>query len=102
METLGTILPEAKPRLEIFEDVTRSLKISGELCDVPLVAIESDNRWITKKKSILTHSFDDSPLQPSEAIKRKDPPTVGGREIASKRMKRLGMLPMRRIQTRPQ
>jgi len=110
---LERILPDAKGRLMMFEPVTSSLKRSGDLCDIPLTAIESDDRWTIKRKSFLTHSFDDS--RPSDAIKRKDGrqgdvtkrkdgrqgdaakrkdgPTVGEKKRVAKK-KRLGMLRM--------
>ena len=78
----------------MFEQVTCSLKRTGELCDIPLTTIESDDRWITKRKSILTHSFPESPRR-GDAMKRKEAPTVGENKNAPK--KRLGMLPGRRV-----
>jgi len=108
MGTLETILPDARRRLEMFEEITGSLKRSGDLCDISLTAIESDERWVTKKKSILTHSFDRPAEQPTVG-KKKNPPTVGkkktslaigkkknsltvGEKESPKKRRRLGML----------
>jgi hypothetical protein len=90
MNALETLVPTAKERLKVFEDVASSLKKSGGIESVGLLEIEEDDRWVTKKKSILTHTLEDLG---AECRKRKDFPTVGG---SLKRAKTLGMISLRR------
>jgi hypothetical protein len=109
MDTLEKIIPQAKERLAMFTEVATSLRISGDLEGVELTEIESDERWMTKKKSVLLHTmkvFDDAikkaKERPKGAIehkkknKRKGPPTVGKKNEVRKKPRRLGMLPIRR------
>ena len=106
MTTLETILPMAKEKLTMFKDVAMSLKISGDLQGVEPVEIELDERWITKKRSILLHTMEDIDMvihtttnQPTVTMrfdKRKDFPTVGNTIEPRKRQKSLGMLSLRR------
>jgi hypothetical protein len=106
MKTVEAMIPLAKERLKIFEVVATSLKENGDLSDVDQLEIECDERWITKKKSILIHSmkeFDDAIKKASErpavatmfrdrinTIKRKKAPTVGENSPANKK-RTLGM-----------
>ena len=85
MTTIEQMLPLAKERLTALEDVASTLAHSGNLTDVQLTEIESNERWITKKNMII-HSMEvyDSairessgrPQGPSHNNKR-NPPTVG-------------------------
>ena len=95
----------AKEKLTMFKDVAMSLKISGDLQGVEPVEIERDERWITKKRSILLHTMEDmdmvihttnQPIVTMRFDKRKDFPTVGNTIEPRKRQKSLGMLSLRR------
>jgi hypothetical protein len=109
LATLDDTLPLAKERLTMFDAITDNLKRCGEIGDVAEVAIESDERWIKKRKNILLHSmkdYDDAVVQANERPrsatatrlgKRKNP-TVGESNPKKKKPKRLGM---RGIRTTP-
>lgn len=58
MATIEQMLPSAKDRLATLKDVALTLAHSGNLTDVQLTDIESDGRWITKKKNMIIHSME--------------------------------------------
>jgi hypothetical protein len=103
MQTLELIVPTAKERLTIFNDVTKQLKESGALGDISQLAIESDERWVSKKKNILLHSMEPYDTAIAEVAKesmtlvtkKRKAPTVGNNLHPAKRSKELGMLRMR-------
>jgi hypothetical protein len=110
MTTLEAIIPEAKERLTMFDEIANNLKTYGEIKDVERLTIECDERWITKKKSVLLHSlkeFDDAIRESSERAtltmakqgknnKKRSLPTVGEKDNSSKKPRSLGMLALRR------
>ena len=102
LATLDDTIPLAKERLKMFGAITDNLKRRGEIGDVPKVAIESDERWITKKKNILLHSmkdYDDAVVKANErprpamatGLGKRKNPTVGESNPKNKKPKRLGM-----------
>jgi len=57
IRTVEAMVPKAKEKLAIFEEVVSKLKTSGDLQGIAVLGIESDERWITKRKSILRDSL---------------------------------------------
>lgn len=105
MDMIEEIYPTAKERLTMFREVAIHLKEKGTLASVHTTAIESDERWVTKRKNILIHSmehYDNAIRQATERPhiltatrgKRKAP-TVGIPPDNMKRQKSLGMLRMK-------
>jgi hypothetical protein len=65
MARLQERLPSTKQRLKALETVASTLACSGNLNDVPLVEIEKDGRWVTRRKNMIMDSITpyDAPSQ---------------------------------------
>lgn len=96
MTTIERMLPLAKERLTILAEVATTLARSGDLGAVRLTEIESDARWITKKKNMIIHdmkvydeAIKDTTRRPQDREKR-GLPTVG-KENGNKKRKLIAL-----------
>jgi hypothetical protein len=88
MTMIDQMLPLAKERLAILEDVATTLARSGDLKEVRLTEIESDSRWITKRKNMIIHSmkvYDDAIAESATRPYKRNAPTIGGNGKSAKR-----------------
>jgi hypothetical protein len=96
LTTFEAMLPNAKERLTMFDEITSNLKRCGDIDRVEETAIERDKRWITRRKNILVHSmneYDDVTRGATGRNVRKSP-TIGEDTRVPKR-RSLGMLGIR-------
>ena len=100
MKTVEAMAPDARKKLEMFSEAVSNLKKNGDLQGVAALEIESDERWINKRKSVLADTLKRSRLAiedgtglPVKAMMsdRGNSPTVGDSQI-----KHLGMNRRRR------
>lgn len=103
MKTVEAMVPKAKQKLAIFDEAVSKLKTSGDLQGMATLEIESDERWVTRRKSVLRDSLKkDTELKGAArgrstnksggtVRKRKITPTVGENQQKKSRLGMLGM-----------